>query len=109
MTTHVFQFPCLKDNYGALIHDSGSGRTAAIDAPDAEAVISAAKGQGWRITDLLVTHHHADHTQGIPGVKEAFPGLRIVGPAKEVAKIGALDVQVSEGDYVELGRLAARV
>ena len=25
MTTHVFQFPCLKDNYGALIHDSGSG------------------------------------------------------------------------------------
>ena len=38
MTTHVFQFPCLNDNYGALIHDSGSGRTAAIDAPDGEAV-----------------------------------------------------------------------
>jgi hydroxyacylglutathione hydrolase len=109
MTTHVFQFPCLKDNYGALIHDSGSGRTAAIDAPDAEAVIAAAKGQGWRLTDLLVTHHHADHTQGIPGVREAFPEIRVVGPAKEAAKIGGLDVQVAEGDYVELGRLAARV
>ncbi len=74
MTTHVFQFPCLKDNYGALIHDSGSGRTAAIDAPDGEAVVAAAKAQGWRLTDLLVTHHHADHTQGIPAVRARLPG-----------------------------------
>jgi hydroxyacylglutathione hydrolase len=109
MTTHVFQFPCLKDNYGALIHDSGSGRTAAIDAPDGDAVIAAAKAQGWRITDLLVTHHHADHTQGIAGVKAAFPGLRIVGPAKEAARIADLDLTVGEGDFVEIGGLAARV
>jgi hydroxyacylglutathione hydrolase len=109
MTTHVFQFACLKDNYGALIHDSGSGRTASIDAPDGEAVIAAAKEQGWRLTDLLVTHHHADHTQGIPAVREAFPGLRVVGPAKEAARIGGLDLEVSEGDYVEIGGIAARV
>jgi hydroxyacylglutathione hydrolase len=109
MTTHVFQFPCLKDNFGALIHDSGTGRTASIDAPDADAVIAAAKEQGWRVTDLLVTHHHADHTQGIAGVKAAFPDLRVVGPAKEAGKIGGLDVQVSEGDYAEVGRLRARV
>jgi len=109
MTTHVFQFPCLKDNYGALIHDSGSGRTAAIDAPDGEAVIAAAKQQGWRLTDLLVTHHHADHTQGIASVRAAFPGLRVVGPAKEAARIGGLDAEVSEGDLVELGALKARV
>src|SRR5580658_1949532 len=109
MTTHVFQFPCLKDNFGALIHDSGSGRTAAIDAPDAEAVIAAAKSQGWRLTDLLVTHHHADHTQGIPGVRAAFPGLRVVGPRKESAKIEGLDLQVGEGEFVEIGALKARV
>jgi hydroxyacylglutathione hydrolase len=109
MTTHVFQFPCLKDNYGALIHDSASGRTAAIDAPDGEAVIAAAKARGWRITDLLVTHHHADHTQGIPAVRAAFPDLRVVGPAKEAARIEGLDVQVGEGDWVDLGNLKARV
>ena len=109
MTTHVFQFPCLKDNYGALIHDSGSGRTAAVDAPDGEAVIAAAKAQGWRMTDLLVTHHHADHIQGIPAVRAAFPDMRVIGPAKEAARIGGLDVQVSEGDYVEIGAIEARV
>ena len=109
MTTHVFQFPCLNDNYGALIHDSGSGRTAAIDAPDGEAVVAAAKAQGWRLTDLLVTHHHGDHVQGIPAVRAAFPEIRVVGPAKEAARIGALDVEVSEGDFVEIGALRARV
>jgi hydroxyacylglutathione hydrolase len=109
MSTHVFQFPCLKDNYGALIHDSGSGRTAAIDAPDGEAVVAAAKAQGWRVTDLLVTHHHADHVQGIPAVRAAFPDLRVVGPAKEAARIGGVDVTVSEGDFVKIGALEARV
>jgi hydroxyacylglutathione hydrolase len=109
MTTHVFQFPCLKDNYGVLIHDSGSGRTAAVDAPDGEAVIAAAKEQGWLVSDLLVTHHHADHIQGVAAVRAAFPGLRVIGPAKEAARIGGIDVKVEEGQFVEIGGLAARV
>jgi hydroxyacylglutathione hydrolase len=109
MTTHVHQFMCLKDNFGVLIHDSQSGATAAIDAPDADAVIAAAASQGWELTDLLVTHHHADHTQGIPGLKARYPKLRIVGPAKEASRIGALDVLLSENDYVHVGDIAARI
>ena len=34
----IHQFPCLKDNYGVLIHDKAAGLTAAIDAPEAEPV-----------------------------------------------------------------------
>lgn len=109
MTTHVHQFLCLKDNYGVLIHDSGSGATASIDAPDAEAVIAAAAAQGWELTDLLITHHHADHTQGIPGLRARFPKLRIAGPAKEADRIGALDILLAEGDYARVGALEAKV
>jgi hydroxyacylglutathione hydrolase len=109
MTTHIYQFPCLKDNYGVLIHDSRSGATAAIDAPDPEAVIAAAGSRGWTLTDALVTHHHADHTQGLPGLKARFPQLRIVGPAKESSRIAGLDIAVAEGDFVHVGELAARV
>jgi len=32
---------CLKDNFGVLLHDPGSGRTAAIDAPEAAPVEAA--------------------------------------------------------------------
>src|SRR5271169_1783810 len=102
MTTHIYQFPCLKDNYGVLIHDSLSGATAAIDAPDADAVIAAAQSRGWTLSDALVTHHHADHTQGLAGLKARFPKLRIVGPAKESSRIGPLDVAVKEGDFVRI-------
>ncbi len=109
MTAEVYQFPCLKDNYGALIHDSATGATAAIDAPDGEAVVAAARGKGWTITDLLITHHHADHTQGIPAVRAAFPGVRVVGPAKEAEKIKGLDATVVEGDFVKVGSLEAKV
>ena len=62
-------FPCLKDNYGVLLHDPDSGATAAIDAPEAAAVEAALKATGWKLTDILVTHHHADHTDGIIELK----------------------------------------
>jgi hydroxyacylglutathione hydrolase len=109
MTTHVSQFLCLKDNYGVLIHDSDSGATASIDAPDGAAVIAAAEAQGWELSDVLITHHHADHTQGLPALRARYARLNVIGPAKEAARIAGLDRQVVEGDYAHVGRLAAKV
>src|SRR5438034_454629 len=40
-------FLCLRDNFGVLLHDSVSGATAAIDAPEA-APIEAAPEMMWR-------------------------------------------------------------
>jgi hydroxyacylglutathione hydrolase len=109
MATSVHQFLCLTDNYGVLLHDSGTGATACIDAPDAEPILAAARERGWRLTDALLTHHHADHVQGIPKLKESFPELRVCGPAKEAARIPFLDVQVKEGDFASVGRLKGKV
>ena len=62
-------FLCLKDNYGVLLHDPESGATASIDAPEAAPIEAALKATGWKLTDILVTHHHADHTGGIVGAE----------------------------------------
>jgi len=109
MTTSVHQFLCLTDNYGVLVHDSKTGRTASIDAPEAAPILAALEEKGWTLTDLLITHHHADHIQGAPELKARFPELRIVGPAKETARIPDMDVLVVEGDAVWVGSLEARV
>jgi hydroxyacylglutathione hydrolase len=109
MRARVHQFMCLSDNYGVLLHDPDTRRTATIDAPDAAPILAALETTGWELTDILVTHHHADHTQGIDGLKAAYPDLRIVGPAKEADKIGKLDVEVGEGDFVMVGGLKASV
>ncbi len=105
----IYQFLCLTDNFGVLVHAPETGATASIDAPDAAPILSALAEKKWKLTDIWVTHHHADHTQGIPGLKAAFPDARIIGPAKEAAKIGRLDVAVKEGDVVSLGPHKAKV
>src|SRR5262249_21392704 len=63
----------------------------------------------WRLTDILITHHHFDHVQGVAGLKAVFPRARITGPAKEAAKIGDLDLMVGEGDDVSIGELGTAV
>src|SRR5580704_3600891 len=92
--THLFL--CLQDNYGVLLHDPAGGATAAIDAPEAAAVEAALADKGWRLTDILVTHHHADHTGGIAALKEHHR-CRVVAPHGEASRIPLVDVTVREG------------
>jgi hydroxyacylglutathione hydrolase len=99
---------CLKDNFGVLLHDPGSGRTAAIDAPEAAPVEAALKATGWTLSDILVTHHHRDHTDGIAELK-ARHRCRVVAPNGEAGTIPDVDETVREGDTVRVGALEARV
>jgi hydroxyacylglutathione hydrolase len=104
----IHQFLCLKDNYGVLIHDPAAGITASIDAPEADAVRKALAQKGWRLTHILVTHHHADHTQGIPALK-AESGCTVIGPRNEAAKVPGIDRTVGGGDSFELGSFKVEV
>jgi len=104
--THLFR--CLQDNFGVLVHDPATGATASIDAPEAEPVEAALKQTGWRLTDILVTHHHGDHTGGIKALKDHYH-CRVTAPRAEAARIPAVDVEVSEGDEVKVGSINARV
>ncbi len=108
MSAKVHLFPCRQDNFGVLIHDPDTGVTAAIDAPETAAVEKALKDTGWKLSEILVTHHHADHTDGIPELK-AHHKCRVVAPAGEAARIKMVDETVSEGDHVRVGNLEARV
>ncbi|WP_036258932.1 hydroxyacylglutathione hydrolase [Methylocapsa aurea] len=109
MAVSIHQFLCLKDNFGVLVHDPRTGATAAIDAPEAAPILAALAAKDWELSDILITHHHADHVQGIAGLKRTFPHARVVGPRKEAVAIGGLDIAVSEGDRVAIGALEGRV
>ena len=104
----VHIFPCLKDNYGFLLHDPGTGETATIDTPEAGKILAEANAKGWTITQIWNTHWHPDHAGGNAEIV-AKTGARVVGP-EEVDRIGAApDRILHEGDTVELGGLRARV
>ena len=79
MTMSVHQYLCLTDNYGALVHDSTTGATACVDAPEAGPTLAALAERGWSLSDVLITHHHADHIQGVPELKAKFPKSQGLG------------------------------
>jgi len=95
-------FAARSDNFGYLVHDQASGRTAAIDAPEAGPIREALDQRGWTLTDIFITHHHIDHVEAIAELKAAF-GTRVVGPRDEADKIEGLDELVGDGDTLELG------
>ena len=104
----IHQFPCLSDNFGVLLHDSGTGITAAIDAPEEAAVLKALADTGWTLDEILVTHRHPDHVQGIPALKARF-NCKVTAPVGAADAVPDADRLVSEGDVVEVGSLKADV
>lgn len=108
MAAEIRLFPCLSDNFGYLIHDPASKATASIDAPEAAPVIKALQREGWHLTDILVTHHHADHVGGIAELKQKYD-CRVVAPHDKTAAIPQVDERVKQGDTVMVGTLSARV
>jgi hydroxyacylglutathione hydrolase len=109
MSPQIHQFICLTDNFGVLLHDPSTQATAAIDAPEAGPILAALAAKGWNLTDILVTHRHTDHVQGIAGLKQRFPGARVVAPAKEASAIGGVDLAVGQDDVVAVGNLGAKI
>lgn len=93
----IHQFPCLNDNYGVLVHDTSSGSTASIDAPEAGPIEAALAEKGWTLTHIMNTHHHHDHTGANLELKERH-GCIVVGPAGEADRIPGIDVRLAEGD-----------
>jgi hydroxyacylglutathione hydrolase len=108
MAADIRVFSCLTDNFGYLVHDSESGATASIDAPEAAPIIKALEQEGWKLTDILVTHHHGDHVGGVAELKDRY-GCRVVAPHDKTTKIANVDQRVANGDIVKVGTLLARV
>lgn len=104
----VHLVPCLKDNYAPIFHDSSTGATAVVDTPEVGPILTAIESRGWKLTHILNTHHHWDHTGGNEEIKRRT-GCTIVGPAGEATRIPGLDTAVKEGDRVKIGSFEAIV
>jgi len=103
MALLLHQFLIGSDNFGVLLHDPETGKTASIDAGEEAPILAALEEKGWRLTDILVTHHHGDHIAALSALRTRF-GARIVGALADQHRIPGIDLTVSEGDHFALGR-----
>lgn len=108
MTLSLLTIPCRSDNYAYLATDPASGSTAVIDVPDAAPILAALRDNSLRLTDILITHHHPDHIDGVEALRAAT-GARVTGAAADAHRLPPLDRVVAEGDSVTIGDIGGQV
>ncbi len=95
---------CLADNYAYLV--SGDGVCAVVDPSEPGPVEAALNGR--RLTHILNTHHHRDHTGGNGALKQAH-GAVVVGPQKDHNRIPGIVVGVEESREWSFGAHPVRI
>ncbi|MBL6735328.1 MAG: hydroxyacylglutathione hydrolase [Shewanellaceae bacterium] len=72
--------PALQDNYIWCLYDPSVRRAWCVDPGDAEPVIQFLNQQQLDLMGVLITHHHPDHTGGLPTLMKHWPHLIVIGP-----------------------------
>lgn len=92
--------PAFTDNYIWMLQDPQSRLCAAVDPGDAGPVQRWLDARpDWRLTDILITHHHHDHVGGVQQLKAAY-GPKVHGPAAE--NIPARDQALVDGQRIRV-------
>lgn len=108
MPLQIVTVPCLADNYAYLAHDMATGATAVIDVPDAGPILTALAARDWKASHILITHHHADHIDGVEALA-ASTGARVIGAAADAHRLPPLDEALAPGDSLRIGMDTASV
>ncbi len=90
-------------NFNYLIACPETGEALAIDPLDHGKCLAKAKANGWRITQILNTHEHHDHTGGNAAVVAAT-GAKVIAHARAAGRIDDVDRGVNAGDVIKVGK-----
>lgn len=96
----IIPLPAFSDNYIWLIRE---GRHAVVvDPGDAAPVLEYLQNNALRLAAVLITHHHADHVDGLPALLAEYP-VPVYGPRREA--IAGVDRPLDDRDHVSIEEL----
>ena len=108
MALRVERVPTLKDNYSYLLVCERSGEAAIVDAPEAAPLIRRVDALGCRVTRVLSTHHHLDHSGANPELAKRYDAP-VHGHASDASRIPGFTDGLEEGDTLTVGQETARI
>ena len=92
----IFHIPAFTDNYIWCIQKNS--KLAVVDPGDSKELLNLIKDNDLILEDILITHHHFDHTGGLEDLHKLVKG-NIYGPKQSNKFINKF---VSENDEIEV-------
>ncbi|HEV2523696.1 MAG TPA: hydroxyacylglutathione hydrolase [Gammaproteobacteria bacterium] len=85
----------LKDNYIWMISDPDKKLAVVIDPGEAKPVLETLQNKNLNLAGILITHHHWDHTDGIPELLKHFDVPVYRSPLDDKVFMSELDLELS--------------
>ena len=73
----IFHIPAFHDNYIWAVQNGDF--ISLVDPGDADVSLDIIKSKNLILQDILITHHHYDHTGGVNALKKFMKG-KVYGP-----------------------------
>jgi len=108
MPLQIERIPTFRDNYTYLVICEQTREAAVIDAPEAEPVFRRVEQTGAKVTKILSTHHHPDHSAANPQLAEHY-GVPVYAHVSDAERVPGFTDGVDEGDTIDVGEETARV
>jgi hydroxyacylglutathione hydrolase len=90
-------------NFNYLIACGETGEALAVDPLDVDKCQKAATDAGWKITQILNTHEHHDHTGGNAEMVK-LTGAKLLAHKNAGSKIPGMSRGVGAGDVIHVGK-----
>jgi hydroxyacylglutathione hydrolase len=108
MGLQIERVPTLGDNYTYVIVCDETREAAIVDAPEFDPVVARVKALDVRVTKVLSTHHHPDHSAANPQLAKQY-GVPVYGHVSDANRLPGFTDGLEEGDTISVGRQTATV
>ncbi|KZN66303.1 hypothetical protein N473_09970 [Pseudoalteromonas luteoviolacea CPMOR-1] len=95
------------DNYIWAICSQHEQQTWVVDPGQSQPVLTFLKANNRRLSGILITHHHWDHTDGVAELLLQFPDIPVYGPKD--SKFSGITHPLSHNDNVTIAGITFKV
>ena len=97
MYYELITIPCLSDNYAFILYNVENRSALLVDAPEASPINETLTKNSLKLEKIFLTHHHADHVDGLGEILDKHNALTI-GAQADIHRLPKLDKYVQAGD-----------
>ena len=101
---NILPLPAFTDNYIWLIEENG--KATVVDPGDAEVVNNCLKEKNLELENILITHHHFDHTGGVEQLKKSHE-CNVYGPHD--SPFNGVEIKLKEDDEISIHGLTFKI